>query len=170
MGVLDEYPCERFCFQVQGYTIPIRSEILANALVKLSEKKRDIILLAYFLDMTDQEIADKLDMVRYTVQRRRAKSLKELKKEMELIAVANKPGNANVSLLPFSTIEAASSGDVDAINAVLRHYERYMAALATRRLYDENGVEHLCIDEEKLCRMRTKLITKIIEFKVIRTV
>ena len=61
LGVLDEYPCERFCFQVQGYTIPIRSEILANALVKLSEKKRDIILLAYFLDMTDQEIADKLE-------------------------------------------------------------------------------------------------------------
>ena len=28
-------------------------------------------------------------------------------------------------------------------------------------LYDENGVEHLCLDEEKLCRMRTKLITKI---------
>lgn len=84
--------------------------------------------------------------------------------------MTNKPGNANVSLLPFSTIEAASSGDVDAINAVLRHYERYMAALATRRLYDENGVEHLCIDEEKLCRMRTKLITKIIEFKVIRIV
>ena len=83
--------------------------------------------------------------------------------------MANKPGNANVSLLPFSTIEAASSGDVDAINAVLRYYERYMAALVTRRLY-ENGVEHLCIDEEKLCRMRTKLITKIIEFKVIRTV
>ena len=84
--------------------------------------------------------------------------------------MANKPGNANVSLLPFSTIEAASSGDVDAINAVLRHYERYMAALATRWLYDENGVEHLCIDGEKLCRMRTKLFTKIIEFKVIRTV
>lgn len=39
LGVLDEYPCERFCFQVQGYNIPIRNEILANALVKLSEKK-----------------------------------------------------------------------------------------------------------------------------------
>ena len=84
MYVLDEYPSEQTHFHVQGYTIPIRSEILANALVKLSEKKRDIILLAYFLDMTDQEIADKLDMVRYTVQRRRAKSLKELKKKMEV--------------------------------------------------------------------------------------
>ena len=92
LGVLDEYPCERFCFQVQGYTIPIRSEILANALVKLSEKKWDIILLAYFLDMTDQEIADKLDMVRYTVQRRRAKSLKELKKEMEVDSSGEQTG------------------------------------------------------------------------------
>ena len=71
-------------FRCRAIPIPIRSEILANALVKLSEKKRDIILLAYFLDMTDQEIADKLDMVRYTVQRRRAKSLKELKKKMEV--------------------------------------------------------------------------------------
>ena len=46
--------------------------------------KRDIVLLAYFLDMTDQEIADKLDMVRRTVQYKRAQSLKELKKEMEV--------------------------------------------------------------------------------------
>ena len=34
--------------------------------------------------MTDQEIADKLDMVRRTVQYKRAQSLKELKKEMEV--------------------------------------------------------------------------------------
>ena len=48
------------------------------------DDKRDIVLLAYFLDMTDQEIADKLDMVRRTVQYKRAQSLKELKKEMEV--------------------------------------------------------------------------------------
>ena len=35
-------------------------------------------------DMTNQEIADKLDMVRRTVQYKRAQSLKELKKEMEV--------------------------------------------------------------------------------------
>ena len=48
------------------------------------DDKRDIVLLAYFLDMTDQEIADKLDMVRRTVQYKRAQTLKELKKEMEV--------------------------------------------------------------------------------------
>ena len=56
----------------------------ANALTVLPDDKRDIVLLAYFLDMTDQEIADKLDMVRRTVQYKRAQSLKELKKEMEV--------------------------------------------------------------------------------------
>ena len=78
--------------------------------------------------------------------------------------MARNLSNAAASLLPYSTIEAAASGNVDAINAVLKHYERYIAALATR-----NGVPHLCLDEEKVCRMRTKLITKILDFKVNKT-
>ena len=77
--------------------------------------------------------------------------------------MARNLSNAAASLLPYSTIEAAASGNVDAIN------ERYIAALATRTLYDENGVPHLCLDEEKVCRMRTKLITKILDFKVNKT-
>ena len=83
--------------------------------------------------------------------------------------MARNLSNAAASLLPYSTIEAAAAGNVDAINAVLKHYERYIAALATRTLYDENGVPHLCLDEEKVCRMRTKLITKILDFKVNKT-
>ena len=84
--------------------------------------------------------------------------------------MARNLSNTAASLLPYSTIEAAASGNVDAINAVLKHYERYIAALATRTLYDENGVPHLCLDEEKVCRMHTKLITKILDFKVRRMV
>lgn len=64
--------------------VAIENEVLANALTVLPDDKRDIVLLAFFLDMTDQEIADKLDMVRRTVQYKRAQSLKELKKEMEV--------------------------------------------------------------------------------------
>ena len=82
--VLDEYPSEQTHFHVQGYDVAIENEDLANALTVLPDDKRDIVLLAYFLDMTDQEIADKLDMVRRTVQYKRAQSLKELKKEMEV--------------------------------------------------------------------------------------
>lgn len=41
-------------------------------------------MLSYFLDMTDREIADKLNMVRYTIQRKRVKSLKEMKQRLEV--------------------------------------------------------------------------------------
>ena len=40
-------------------------------------------------------------------------------------------------LLPYHIIAAAASGDVEAINEVLKHYEGYIAALSTRKLYDE---------------------------------
>ena len=40
-----------------------------------------------------------------------------------------------------------------------------IAALSTRTLYDENGVPHLCVDEEMRRRLETKLITKILDFK-----
>ena len=42
-------------------------------------------------------------------------------------------------LLPYATIQAATQGDPDAIAAVLRHYEGYIAKLSTRRLFDEMG-------------------------------
>ena len=79
-----------------------------------------------------------------------------------------KTQNSKHALLPFSVIEAAAGGNVDAINAVLKHYEDYIAALATRRLYDENGVPHLCIDEEKRKMLEIKLITRILDFELIQ--
>ena len=51
-------------------------------------------------------------------------------------------------MLPFRIIETAASGDIDAINKVLKHYEGYIIALSTRRLYDEDGNTHYFVDEE----------------------
>lgn len=76
----------------------------------------------------------------------------------------SKHNTAN-SLLPYAVIKAATVGNIDAINAVLKHYERYIAALSMKSLYDENGILHLCLDEEKICRLRTKLIVKILDFR-----
>jgi hypothetical protein len=78
----------------------------------------------------------------------------------------NKQSVLNTSLLPFPVIAAAAGGDVDAINAVLKHYEGYIAALSTKRLYDENGIPHLCVDGEMRRRLETKIITKILAFKI----
>lgn len=49
---------------------------------------------------------------------------------------------------------------------VLKHYEGYIAALATRRLYDEYGNSHYCVDENLRRRLETKLITRILAFEV----
>ena len=64
-------------------------------------------------------------------------------------------------LLPFHIIKAASEGDVEAINTVLKHYEGYIA----RIMFDEFGQVHYCVDETLRRRLETKLITKILAFK-----
>lgn len=70
------------------------------------------------------------------------------------------------NLLPFDTIKAASNGDVGAINDVLKHYEGYIVRLSTRRLFDEVGNLHYCVDETLRRRLETRLITKILDFKI----
>ena len=52
------------------------------------------------------------------------------------------------------------------VEGVLKHYEGYIAALATRKLYDECGNPHYCVDETLRRRLETKLITKILAFEV----
>ena len=69
-------------------------------------------------------------------------------------------------LLPYATIQAATQGDPDAIAAVLRHYEGYIAKLSTRRWFDEMGNVYLCVDETMRRRLEIKLIAGILTFKV----
>ena len=76
----------------------------------------------------------------------------------------NRPQNKG--LLPFPVIVAATSGDIDAMNKVLKHYEGYILALSTRRLYDEYGNPHLFVDDELRREIETKLITRILTFNV----
>ena len=66
----------------------------------------------------------------------------------------------------FETIEAATSGDVIAINAILRHYDGYMNSLASRLCIDTYGNLHTAVDPEMKRRLETKLITKILQFRV----
>jgi len=74
---------------------------------------------------------------------------------------SNNTGNTH--LLPFPVIVAATSGDVDAINTVLKHYEGYICALS-KRVYRDNGVSCFCVDEELRRTLETKLISAILKF------
>jgi len=71
-------------------------------------------------------------------------------------------------MLPFRTIKAASGGDVDAINKVLKHYEGYIVALSARKLFDEQGNVHLVADNEMRRTLETRLITKLLKFDLNR--
>ena len=76
--------------------------------------------------------------------------------------------HGNSRLLPFSVIEAAASGEVEAINHVLKHYEGYIIALSTRRLYDEEGNPHYVVDTERRRTLETNLIVRIMQFDMNR--
>ena len=81
--VQDEYDLESFRFQVLNYDIEVKDSLIAEALTLLTKKKRDVILLSYFMGMSDAEIARKLKLVRSTVNEHRRRSLEILKEVME---------------------------------------------------------------------------------------
>jgi len=54
----------------------------------------------------------------------------------------------NHNLPPFETIAAAATGDVSAINAILRHYNGYILSLSSRLCIDTFGNVHKAVDPE----------------------
>lgn len=66
-----------------GEKFILKNDLLYYSLKKLHKEKLDIILLFYFLEMTDQEIGQALKIIRRTVNYKRNRALKELRKFME---------------------------------------------------------------------------------------
>lgn len=83
LSTRDEYEAEAEIFRVFNYDIEVKNELLGEALKYLPEKKRNVILLSFFMDMTDTEIAKHMNLVRSTIHHHRTSSLKSLKKIME---------------------------------------------------------------------------------------
>ncbi len=83
LSVTDEYFTDEFVFFVFGESVGVSGAELGEALSILPADRREIVLLSYFLDMTDREIADKLNMARRTVAYQRRSTLQELKKLLE---------------------------------------------------------------------------------------
>lgn len=75
---------EVYIFRVMNMDVAVKNFILGDALEKLDVERRDIVLLSYFLEMTDQEIAEYLNLIRRTVSYRRDATLKQLKKILEV--------------------------------------------------------------------------------------
>lgn len=82
---LDNYDVFSDVFRVKNLEIIVRDDILGLCIKKLSAIKREIILLYYFSDMTDKEVAEYLGLSRQKVQYQRKASLKLLKEMIKVI-------------------------------------------------------------------------------------
>lgn len=79
----DKYFQDEYVFEVLGQKVFVVGDLLAEALSQLPEDKRDVILLSYFLGMTDREISEQLNVVRQAISKRRSGILKELREYLE---------------------------------------------------------------------------------------
>ena len=78
-AVWDKHFMDEHVFEVQGLPVVVIGNLLADAIAQLPEGKRDVILLSYFLGMSDREISERLNVVRQTISKRRLTTLKELR-------------------------------------------------------------------------------------------
>ena len=162
----DEYESDYFRFQVSGFDVLVKNELLAEALNALPERKRDIILLSYFLDMSDAEIGELLNVLyarRFSgTGNPRLRKSNSIWREKQMMNTVRKSEN----LLPFPVISAAANGDTTAMCAILKHYEGYIAKLCTRTLKDDAGNTYSYVDEEMRNRLQVRLITRTLAFHV----
>lgn len=81
------YTCEDILksthFQVMNMDVEVNDDEISEALGQLSEKRRMIILMTYFLDMREAEIAQCMKLVQSTIHYHKAESLRLLKEFLE---------------------------------------------------------------------------------------
>lgn len=74
--------------------------------------------------------------------------------------------NDERGLLPYPVIIAATKGDPEAMNIVVKHYDSYIASLSMRKLRDERGNIYWGIDEDIRDRLRSRLMRAVLTFTV----
>ena len=80
LAVWDDYDTDYTIFNVCGNDIRVYDDELAEALKKLPERKRNTLLMYYFLEMTESEIANLQKITQSGVFRIRHHALETMKK------------------------------------------------------------------------------------------
>ena len=80
----DEYPGLALRIDLKNIRVSIENEMLYQALLLLPEKRLEIILLSFFGDLTDKEIAEIMIMPKSTVQYNRNAAIRYIRKIMEV--------------------------------------------------------------------------------------
>ena len=144
--VLQKKPTD---FAVSGQIVTVDSEKLAKALLCLSERRREIIFMRYYLKLRDRQIAALLEKPRTTVNYQKNAALKQLRKEMEKIRMKNSKYN----LVSYEVIKRAITGGTAALLAVQERHKAYIG-----RLSGGNA------DMKE--RLNTKLLMAVLKFRL----
>lgn len=83
LSAYDKYFEDEHIFNVFDKEIVVVGNELAEALKKLPEHKRNVLLLSYFVGMSDKEIGGCLGAIQQTIFKRRLSSLRQLKELLE---------------------------------------------------------------------------------------
>ena len=82
-SVTDTYRLYRKAYNVQNHVVYVNDPVIGELLQKLTPQRRDVILLYYFMDLTDVEIGKLLKIDNTTAKYRRLSALDRLKRMME---------------------------------------------------------------------------------------
>ena len=83
LSIFDDYDSNYIIMASYDYDIRIEDVLIAQAIGQLTKRKQDIILLSFFLSMTNADIATLMDLAESTVHYHKTNALKELKELME---------------------------------------------------------------------------------------
>mgnify|MGYP003287109788 FL=1 len=83
LGHEDKYPSESFVLYAGGHSCVVESETLYKALLSLPENQRSVLLLDFWRDLTDGEIAEELEVTTRTVYNLRQRAYKAIRKFYE---------------------------------------------------------------------------------------
>lgn len=82
-AAIDHVDDEKISFIIDGQAIPIRSLRIGKAISFLLPKDREIIVLFYFAEKKEMEIAKRFNVDRTTINRRRRAAEEKLRKLLE---------------------------------------------------------------------------------------
>ncbi|MGX6979371.1 RNA polymerase sigma factor [Vagococcus elongatus] len=88
LSIYDDYLLDAATMMAADILVTIRDVTLALAIDSLPDTIKKVILMSFYLDMNDTEIADHLNVSRGTVYYYRQKGLKQIKDYLEGIAHA----------------------------------------------------------------------------------
>lgn len=79
LSVVDTYFLNENLVPFGDAFVGIEDDALAEALLLLPARRREIIFLSYYLGLSDREIGERMDLLRATVQYQRKRALQQLK-------------------------------------------------------------------------------------------